>query len=1029
MKQSYCVLGVAALSLLQSVALAQVTYNTVPTRILGQAIIQQQQLTATAPNLAEGREFYFPQSVAVDNSVSPAILYVADTDNNRVLAWKSVNGFGDGSTANLVIGQTNFYSTQAQGPGHSSSVGLSAPTAVAVDSTGNLYVTDAGNNRILRFPKPFTQPAGVVQPDLVIGQVSLNANNANQGLSAPTSSTLATANGNSAFQAGLAFDSAGDLWASDPGNNRVLRYPQSVLTAGNFGPAATLVLGQSNFGTNTLPSNPTVTEKSFTYQPAGIALDPQGRLYVADGANRVLVWAAPAADGQLADRIMGVVIATASNPNPPAVSASTLNAPSGIVVIGDNPYVMDTGNNRILGYPPFTQWSSESLAFSPAATQVIGQIGFNSAKPNGGNPTPNASTLFSPTSGALTSTDLLVADSNNNRVLDFPVAGSTVATTAARVLGQSEFQYRALNFIQGREVFFDGFDPALGAGVTGGSVAVDTTSNPPHLYISDTGNHRILGFLDARNVNTTSIADIVIGQVDLSSNEINYPFNLGTTPSEAGLFLPQGITVDKSGNLWVADYGNSRVVRFATPFNQPSSAPSGPQAANLVLGQSSLAGPTLTNATARTMSGPYGVSVAPDGDVYVSDALLNRVLVFHKPSSGDFTSGQNADVVIGQTDFFSSSAQSATLGLNSPRGIATDTGDRLYVADSGNGRVAIYSGVSTATNNPPTTLSLSGMSSPNGVGVSSAGNIWVADTNNDRVLEYPSYNLLPINPAPIATLSSGGPLAVTPDAAGNPIVTEAVNRVSFYYPIMNAKNSANYFPRYAPSMLASLFNVGSAQFGPTKASAKTLPLPTTLGGVQVLVNGVAAPLLYVSPAQINFQIPAATPLTTVEIDVLQVSSNEVLSTGFFSIEATSPALFTSDASGQGQVAARNADDNSINSQAHPCIAGHYIDLFGTGQGVIPGGPPDGHAATGPVKTPTLPQVYLGGANFIPSSDIEYSGLAPNYVGEWQINAKVPKTDAPGPNDVFVSLDGNFSSLFDPNTQTGRLTTTIYVSQP
>jgi len=1024
MKQSYCVPGVAALFLLGSVGFAQITYNAVPTRILGQQVIQQTAVTATAPNLAEGREFYFPQSIAVDRSVSPAILYVADTNNNRVLAWKSVSGFSNASTADLVVGQDNLYSTQAQGPGRSNNVGLSAPTSVAVDSTGNLYVTDAGNNRILRFPQPFSQPGSPVQPDMVIGQASFNTYSSNQGLSAPTANTLSTITGNNVFQTGLAFDSSGNLWASDPGNNRVLRYPKSSLTTGSLGPAANLVLGQSSFASNSLPANPAVTGTNFVYQPAGLAFDPAGDLFVPDAANRVLVWTNPTTNGQLASRIMGVVTAATTGS---AVNATVMKGPGSVVMVGSSPYVVDTGNSRILGFPPFSQWPSAAVAFSPAATAVIGQIGFGGSSPNGGNTTANAQTLFNPTAAAVTSTDFLVADSNNNRVLDFPISGGTVATTATRVLGQTAFQYGAINLLEGREVYFNGFDPQINLGITGGSVAVDTTSNPPHLYIADTGNNRILGFMDARKVTTTSVADLVLGQVDLGSNEVNYPFNVIATPGAAGLFVPQGIAVDGKGNLWVADYGNSRVVRFPTPFSTPPST-TGPPAANLVLGQSSLSGPTLTDASARTMSGPYGVSVAPNGDVYVSDAALNRVLVFRHPTSGDFISGQDADVVIGQADFFSQSPQGALLGLNSPRGIATDGGDRLYVADSGNGRVAIYSDVSTAQNNPSTSLEISGMSAPNGVTVSPNGNIWAADTNNNRVLQYPTYDLLPINATPISTLASGGPLSVASDAAGNPIVAEALNRVSFYYPTMIAANSANYFPRFAPAMLTTLTTAGNAQFGTGSASVSSAgPWPTTLGGVEVLVNGAAAPIMSVSPQMINFQIPQKTPLGVAEFDVVNAASQEVLATGFFQIEATSPGLFTTGTAGNGQVVAINPD-GTTNSQSHPVKAGQNISLFGTGQGYIPGMPADGTAATGPVPTPTKPLVYLGGTNYVSSSAIQYSGLAKGMVGVWEITATVPSNDAPGVTPVFVSLDGNFSSLFDPSTSTGRLSTTIYVSQ-
>src|SRR5581483_4928256 len=97
--------------------------------------------------------------------------------------------------------------------------------------------------------------------------------------------------------------------------------------------------------------------------------------------------------------------------------------------------------------------------------------------------------------------------------------------------------------IEGREVFFNGTDPALGLNISGGGIAVDTKSNPPHLYVSDTGNHRILGFNDVRNVTNASKADIVIGQPDLGSNIVNYPNNDPGSPSASGLFLPENIVV------------------------------------------------------------------------------------------------------------------------------------------------------------------------------------------------------------------------------------------------------------------------------------------------------------------------------------------------------------------------------------------------------------------------------------------------------------------------------------------------------
>ena len=93
---------------------------------------------------------------------------MADTGNNRILAWKDAVGFTNGKPADLVIGQRDFFSTGANGPGISGglSTGFAAPTGLAVDQ-GDLYVADSGNNRVLRFRKPFSHTAGSVDPGSV----------------------------------------------------------------------------------------------------------------------------------------------------------------------------------------------------------------------------------------------------------------------------------------------------------------------------------------------------------------------------------------------------------------------------------------------------------------------------------------------------------------------------------------------------------------------------------------------------------------------------------------------------------------------------------------------------------------------------------------------------------------------------------------------------------------------------------------------------------------------------------------------
>ena len=133
--------------------------------------------------------------------------------------------------------------------------------------------------------------------------------------------------------------------------------------------------------------------------------------------------------------------------------------------------------------------------------------------------------------------DIYLADTGNNRALVFPQqgGGTPALGSATNVYGQLAFNLNAPNLGEGRELFvYAGQVYTAGNTATdspGGGVAVDQRSDPPHLYISDKYNNRILGFRNARKVKPGDFADYVIGQVDLSHSQVNAPPMIATSPT------------------------------------------------------------------------------------------------------------------------------------------------------------------------------------------------------------------------------------------------------------------------------------------------------------------------------------------------------------------------------------------------------------------------------------------------------------------------------------------------------------------
>jgi len=467
--------------------------------------------------------------------------------------------------------------------------------------------------------------------------------------------------------------------------------------------------------------------------------------------------------------------------------------------------------------------------------------------------------------------------------------------------------------------------------------------------------------------------------------------------------------VDSRGDLYIADTLNSRVLRYPRPFDNINNL-----RPNLVLGQSSFTG-KIQDASPRNMSAPVGLAFATGGHLVVSDSAHNRVLLFLRPANGDFTNGQAAAAVFGQQDFITTIRSNDPKRISSPRGVTVDVDDRMYVVDGGNQRLMIYDRITQAGNDPTPALTLTGFNAPQGVHSDPrTAELWITDGNNGRSLRFPAFGSLSVNS--VSNLAVGEalfPLDLKVDQNSNLIMSDLSNRIGFYYQAQASVNGGNQQSRnLAPGMIASMYAQGG-KFADDTVVASTATLPKVLGDIEVLVNETPAPLFFVSTGQINYQVPYSTPIgTPADITVIKKSTGQVLASSQANVVAVSPGFFTSTANGRGQISALN-QDNTVNGPSNPESRGRVVQLYGTGLGLVSNQPADGAPApSGPLAEGSKPDVIINGRQ-VPGADVLFSGLAPGFVGLWQLNFKIPDTVHPVNNITVVVLLRSVASQAPP----------------
>jgi uncharacterized protein (TIGR03437 family) len=208
----------------------------------------------------------------------------------------------------------------------------------------------------------------------------------------------------------------------------------------------------------------------------------------------------------------------------------------------------------------------------------------------------------------------------------------------------------------------------------------------------------------------------------------------------------------------------------------------------------------------------------------------------------------------------------------------------------------------------------------------------------------------------------------------------------------------------APGELISIFGSGIGGAPTTLQLGPSHQVASSLSNTQVMINGIAAPLVYVSPDQINAIVPyEVAGSTQVTIQVLYGGGSGP--SWSVPVVAAAPSVFTVSGSGVGQASVVNAD-GSVNSASNPAARGTIVQIYATGGGQTAPAGSTGAVAAGPANLLETPVVQIGGVN----AQVIYAGAAPGEVdGVVQINVLIPATVTPGGAVPVVIIIGEVSS--------------------
>jgi uncharacterized protein (TIGR03437 family) len=501
--------------------------------------------------------------------------------------------------------------------------------------------------------------------------------------------------------------------------------------------------------------------------------------------------------------------------NPPLTPTATgMRTPTGVASDGVHLAVADTQNNRVL------VWNSIPTSMNQPPDVVVGQTDFTSSNFPGN--TPTATSLRSPQGVWLQDGKLFVADTQNDRVLIYNHIPTSNGAAADVVLGQPDFT----TFVQ-----VDITQQKTNAAANNLLTPVSVTSDGQHLFVADLGYNRVLIWNSIPTSNQAP-ADVVVGQPDMVSSLPNNAYTTNSTGVQSPVLCTTSNGKDSNNNptypgvcaatlsfprfalsdgtrLFIADGGNDRVLVYnSIPLSNGKSA-------DYVLGQANenVDYPSLS---ADTMNTP--LSLAWDGtNLFVADAYNQRVLVFTIAEQNiGFTAVRNAASLniyaVGSVVF------SGTVNSGDKVTVTIQGKNYAYTIQKGDDFTAVVNGLVALIN--------AGGGDPNALATSDAP----ADT---LVLTARSPNAAGDNVTLATSVSTNAQIVATASGAN----------------LAGGGDAASI----APGTLVSI--LGNHLSDVSMPAPPGTHLPTNLGGVEVYFDGVRAPVMYVSPNQINSQVP------------------------------------------------------------------------------------------------------------------------------------------------------------------------------